>query len=114
MQTPLDPSDEHFRTRVVVKLESTDNKLNALLNRVSELEAEQSRIKYVMEVNADTIATVANNTHEMLKVFESWKGAMRVLEMIGKAAKPLGYIAMLISASIGGWVTYKNGGAPRL
>lgn len=114
MQTPLEPSDEYFRTRVTVKLESTDNKLNELLGRVTALEAEQIRINHVMEKNADSITTVANNTYEMLQVFESWKGAMNVLEMIGKAAKPLGYIAILISTTIGGWIAFKNGGTPKL
>ncbi len=49
----------------------------------------------------------------MLAVFKSWQGAMKVMDMIGSLAKPLGYIAALIAAVVGIWTAMKSGISPK-
>ena len=53
------------------------------------------------------------DTAEMLAVFKSWQGAMKVMDMIGSLAKPLGYIAALIAAVVGIWNAMKSGVSPK-
>ena len=63
--------------------------------------------------NSEKINEIKTDTAGMLEVFESWKGAMRVMEMIGSLAKPLGYIAALIAAVVGIWNAMKSGVSPK-
>ena len=49
----------------------------------------------------------------MLEVFESWKGAMRVMEMLGKLAKPLGYIVGFGASVAAFWASMKSGVGPK-
>ena len=49
----------------------------------------------------------------MLEVFESWKGAMRVMEMLGKLAKPLGYIVGFGASVAAFWASMKSGVSPK-
>lgn len=54
-----------------------------------------------------------SNTAELVSVFESFKGAFQVFNMIGAAAKPLGYIVMCASAIWGAIIVFKTGGGHR-
>jgi hypothetical protein len=44
---------------------------------------------------------------------QSWEGAMRVLEGIGRFFRPLGFIAIAISAFVGLVLTIKNRISPK-
>lgn len=59
---------------------------------------------------AATMRTEAN-TAELVSVFQSFKGAFQVFNMIGAAAKPLGYIVMCASAIWGAIILIKTGGS---
>ena len=61
---------------------------------------------------AATMRTEAN-TAELVSVFQSFKGAFQVFNMIGAAAKPLGYIVMCASAIWGAIIVFKTGGGHR-
>jgi hypothetical protein len=65
------------------------------------------------DLKANTAATqqVQANTSEVVDLLRSFQGAFRVLAMIGKAAKPLSYIAMAGSACLAFWAALKGGGA---
>lgn len=112
MQSLLSQDDQSFRLKVMEELEKSDDRMLGLMEKVSKIENEHQELKTVLAKNTETVGTIATNTSEMLGVFESWKGAMRVLEMIGRAAKPLGYIASFVAACVAGWMTFKNGGGP--
>jgi len=64
------------------------------------------------ENTAATMRTEAN-TAELVSVFQSFKGAFQVFNMIGAAAKPLGYIVMCASAIWGAIIVFKTGGGHR-
>ena len=66
-----------------------------------------------LAANTETIAQIKTDTAEMLGVFESWKGAMKVMEMIGKLAKPLGYIVGLGASMAAFWAAMKSGINPK-
>lgn len=78
-----------------------------------QLEAGSKRmgeIEKKLDENTASTARVESNTAEMLEFFNSVRGAFRVLDMLGKLAKPLAYIVMLGGALTAFWMTLKNGG----
>lgn len=103
-----------------------DEKITDLLNAASEeihetsaglrrdiqlLQSRVNALEQAVEVNTKLTKGIGDNTKEILDVFASFQGAMRVLEMIGKLAKPLGYIVGACAAAVGFWTALKTGGA---
>lgn len=58
--------------------------------------------------NTATTKQVQADTSELVVLLQSFKGAFRVLELLGKAAKPLGAIATLCAALMGLWSIFSN------
>ena len=63
----------------------------------------------------NTAATkrIESNTSEIIDMFGNFKGAMRVLEGIGKLAKPVSYIAAVCAAVASLWAAFKTGIMPK-
>lgn len=63
----------------------------------------------------NTAATkrIESNTSEIIDMFGNFKGAMRVLEGIGKLAKPMSYIAALAASVAAVWAAIKTGIGPK-
>ena len=55
----------------------------------------------------------AANTAELVDLFNSFKGAIRVFEYIGRLAKPLGYIAGAAASFAALWAAWKSGAHPK-
>ena len=87
--------------------------MDEIVKTVAAIQIEQASAKVLLAENTETINEIKTDTADMLEVFESWRGAMRVMEMIGKLAKPLGYIATLIAAVVGIWNAMKSGVSPK-
>ena len=104
---------EDFRLYVVKELRAGDKRMDEIAATVARIQEEQVNAKALLAENTETIKQIQTNTHDMLQVFESWKGAMRALEMIGKLARPLGYITAFVGSVVGIWVAIKNGGSPK-
>ena len=125
---------EEFHNYVANELRAGDRRMDEIVNTVAQIQAEQASAKTLLAANTETIAQIqaeqasakvlraANaatieqiktDTAEMLGVFESWKGAMKVMEMIGKLAKPLGYIVGLGASMAAFWVAMKSGINPK-
>lgn len=58
-----------------------------------------------LDDNAEATKRIEANTSQIVEIFESWKGAMKVLEFLGKLAKPVA----AIGAAIGAWFMFKGG-----
>ncbi|AOU99913.1 MULTISPECIES: hypothetical protein [Delftia] len=85
----------------------------SITSRLDEGDMRMTRIEH--ELQANTVATqqVQANTEEMVKYFVAMKGAFRVLNWIGKVAKPITYIVMLGTAGIAFWKALMVGGGGR-
>lgn len=70
------------------------------------------KIEADLKTNNEATKRIEANTTEMLTFFNSVQGAFRVLDMLGKLAKPLAYILMVVGSLVGLWFTFKNGVAP--
>ena len=104
---------EEFNDYVAKELREGDKRMDEIVKTVAAIQIEQASAKVLLAENTETIKQIKTDTADMLEVFESWKGAMRVMEMIGKLAKPLGYIAALIAAVVGIWTAMKSGVGPK-
>ncbi len=80
---------EEFNEYVAKELRAGDKRMDEIVKTVAAIQVEQASAKVLLAENTETIKEIKTDTADMLEVFESWKGAMRVMEMIGKLAKPL-------------------------
>ncbi len=62
-----------------------------------------------LDENTESTKRTEANTAELVAMFLAWKGAFKVLDMIGSLAKPLGYIVMCASAIWGAIIVIKTG-----
>ena len=104
---------EEFNNYVAQELIAGDKRMDEIVKTVAAIQVEQASAKLLLAENTETINEIKTDTADMLEVFESWKGAMRVIEMLGSLAKPLGYIAALIAAVVGIWTAMKSGISPK-
>lgn len=59
--------------------------------------------------NTKLTESIDTNTKDLIKLFQSWAGAFKVLEQIGSLAKPVGYLAMAVAAVAGAITAVKTG-----
>ncbi|WP_029524877.1 hypothetical protein [Polaromonas glacialis] len=85
----------------------------ALTARLDAGDARMTRIEQDLAVNTTATRETADNTSELVDIFKAFKGAMKVLEYVGKLAKPLGYILKAGLAVAAVWVAVKTGGQSR-
>lgn len=82
--------------------EEVDNRLNDGADTMRHLRTELAE-------NTTATKQVQADTGELVSLLNSFKGAMVVLDKLGKLARPLSYIVMLCSAAWG-FVTVIKGG----
>ena len=80
---------------------SPEHEFEALRLRVEQLERE------VKESTA-ALRRVESSTNDLVDVFSAAQGAFKVLNWIGKLARPLGYIAMAVGAVAAAWSALKG------
>lgn len=95
-------ADTEWHAYVTAKLKEGDQRMN-------ELATEMNEVKAQLVENTQATTRVEANTSEMLDVFLSWRGAMKVIEMTGRLARPLAYILTLFAAFVGFWAALKSG-----
>ena len=80
----------------------------AINARLDEGDARMTRMERELAANTAATEQVRANTADLVEVFRAAQGAFRVLNWIGKAAKPLGYIASACAACLGFWAALKG------
>lgn len=80
--------------------------------RLDEGAATMSGLHSAIAENTAETKNIKADTRELVALLNSFKGAFRVLELIGKAARPLGYIAALVGSVLGIVSIFKGGGGP--
>lgn len=81
--------------------------------RLDEGDARMTRIEAELRANTEATEKVRVNTAEMVEFFVAAQGAFKVLNWIGRAARPITYIVMLGSAGIAFWKALTVGGGGR-
>lgn len=104
---------EAFENDVARALDKGDRRMNSLADEITAVKLEQSEFRRLLKENTDDTKAIKADTAELLEAFHSFKGAMKVLEWIGKAAKPMGYIAGLCASVTAFWAAMKSGVTPK-
>ena len=104
---------EAFENDVARALDKGDRRMNSLADEITAVKLEQAEFRHLLKENTDDTKAIKADTAELLEVFESWKGAMRVMEMLGKLAKPLGYIVGFGASVAAFWAAMKSGINPK-
>lgn len=105
-------SDE-FEQQVANALSQGDTRMNSLADEITAVKLEQAEYRRLLKENTDDTKAIKADTAELLEAFRSFKGAMKVLEWIGKAAKPLGYVVGLGASVAAFWTAMKSGVHPK-
>lgn len=84
----------------------------AIKERLDEGDARMTRIEQSLAENTRATQETAESTSELVELMQACKGAFRVLEYVGKLAKPLAAIMSVGVAIAGMWSAFKTG-APR-
>ena len=105
-------SDE-FEQQVANALSQGDTRMNNLADEITAVKLEQAEFRHLLKENTDATNAIKADTAELLEAFHSFKGAMKVLEWIGKAAKPLGYVVGLGASIAAFWTAMKSGVTPK-
>lgn len=105
-------NDENLQ-QIHDELAEEDKRMDSLTDEVTAIKLEQAQFRVEMAENTNATNRIEDNTAEMLDVFESWKGAMKVLNWIGKAAKPIGYVVGLGASIAAFWAALKGGVQPK-
>ena len=87
--------------------------MNSLADEITAVKLEQANFQRLLKENTDDTKAIKADTAELLEAFRSFKGAMKVLEWIGKAAKPLGYVVGLGASVAAFWAAMKSGVPPK-
>lgn len=105
-------SDE-IEQQVANALSRGDKRMNTLADEITAVKLEQANFQRLLKENTDDTKAIKADTAELLEAFRSFKGAMKVLEWIGKAAKPLGYVAGFCASMYAFWTAVKSGVTPK-
>ena len=87
--------------------------MNSLADEIAAVKLEQSEFRRLLKENTDDTKAIKADTAELLEAFRSFKAAFKVLEWIGKAAKPMGYIAGFCASMYAFWTAMKIGVSPK-
>ena len=104
---------EAFENDVARALDKGDRRMNSLADEIAVVKLEQAKHRRLLKENTDETKAIKADTAELLEAFRSFKGAMKVLEWIGKAAKPLGYVVGLGASVAAFWTAMKSGVPPK-
>ena len=104
---------EEFNDYVAEELRTGDKRMNSLADDITAVKLEQAEFRRLLKENTDATNAIKADTAELLEAFHSFKGAMKVLEWIGKAAKPLGYVAGFCASMYAFWTAVKSGVSPK-
>ena len=104
---------EAFENDVARALDKGDRRMNSLADEIAVVKLEQAEHRRLLKEYTDDTKAIKADTAELLEAFRSFKGAMKVLEWIGKAAKPLGYVVGLGASVAAFWTAMKSGVPPK-
>lgn len=105
--------NEEFEHDIARALDHGDKRMDSLTDEITAVKLEQAQFRHLLKENTDATNSIKADTAELLEAFRSFKGAMKVLEWIGKAAKPMGYIAGFCASMYAFWTAVKSGVTPK-
>lgn len=116
MPGSLDEMTVAIKDRDAELLKFIDNIYSLMGARFDEGEGRFSTIEMGLAENtretkqiSKTVESLSDELKDMIEVAKAAKGAIKVLNWVGALARPLGYIAMAVSAGLAAWTAIKAG-----
>ncbi|MFZ9585575.1 MAG: hypothetical protein ACO280_11560 [Pseudohongiellaceae bacterium] len=110
------PSPAEYRQSTSNRLEEVERVTQEQQVLLAIGEQRMDALEAAVEANTVLTRRVHTDTAEMVAWIQAIKGATRVLEAIGKLAKPLAYLLAMIAVVAGWWASAKGffhiGGKP--
>ena len=103
-----------WREAVDARLDAGNHTMKGL--RI-DLDAQTASIESMkVDIAANTAATnaVKADTSELVELLHSFKGAFKVLDMLARLARPLGFLAAAFASFYALFTAFKTGGGPKL
>lgn len=88
---------------------ATKDELGAVRERLDRDKKRLDRLEDALTENTRLTQKVVTQTAELIAFFDAMKGAFKVLNWLGKLAKPMAAIAALGVALAGLWASAKGG-----
>lgn len=82
--------------------------VTTLTQRLDQGDQRMTRIEGSISENTQLTQQLATSTAEIVEFFAAMKGALKVLNWIGKLARPLSAIAALAAATLAAWAAMKG------
>ncbi len=95
---------------IMARLAEQDRALEEGRIRMEATDIEVKKIKDELEINTATTKRIEANTSTLVEVMTNFQGAWKVMDYIGRAARPMTYIVGLAGALAGLLYTIKGGG----
>ena len=102
-------TQEGFNDYMAAELRTADLRMDELVGKVNAIEKDQAAARALLKENTEAVNAIKSDTADMLATFESWRGAMRVLEAIGRLARPVSYIVGLVAGIAAFYTAVKSG-----
>ena len=101
----------HLNTEKKMSPESQE--LTAIKARLDAGDRRMQRIESDIAQLREDLHAIKQQIADLLELFQSFKGAFRVLQYLGKLAKPLAAIVGLGASIAALWAAIKTGAGPR-
>lgn len=85
------------------RMDDHEERTHELAQEVTAVKLEQIEYVRLLQENTETTVQMKATVDQMYEVFQSWQGAFKVLEWIGKVAKPVAAIVGMVTAVILAW-----------
>lgn len=79
-------------------------------SRLDQGERRMDKMDASIQENTSITSGVKADTTEIVEMFKSWTGAIKTLEQLGKVARPLSYVVMLLGSIWSAITVFKSGG----
>ena len=83
--------------------------LDEIYERLNKGGERMDKMDLEIQRNTKLTESIDTNTKDLINLFQSWAGAFRVLEQIGRLARPVGYCAMAVGAVAAAYTAVKTG-----
>lgn len=80
-----------------------------IMERLDACDTRMGRLEEGQEQNTRATENMARDVAMLVDFLTAMRGAFKVLNWVGKIAKPMGYIVALATAVISFWVALKGG-----
>ena len=99
---------DDFGNLISVERDTIDRRLDKGAQRMGRIEGDLALVRNRLERNAQMMQKMLDSTAEIVEFFESMHGAMRVLNWIGKLARPVAGIIGLCAALVALWTAIRG------